>query len=167
MKKSVKISIIAIVIMLIGGGLFTRNVVYPLKFKDDIVKYSKEYKVDPYVVASVINIESRFGEGFKYEKGRKTGVMQITDVTAEKWAKEMGIKNFDPTTIGNTSVNIQLGTWYLGKAWNEKNSSIKSIVERWIVRNNDNKNSDSVDRYEKDVTKSKGMYKILYPGLDK
>jgi len=45
--------------LIIVVGLTFLTIRYPIGYKNIIVKYSKEYKLDPYLVASIINVESK------------------------------------------------------------------------------------------------------------
>ncbi len=69
------------------------KITYPLGYLDLIKKYSKEYNVDPYLVAAIINVESRYDkEAISSKKAR--GLMQISPTTGEWAAQELAIEDF-------------------------------------------------------------------------
>ncbi|WP_164509022.1 transglycosylase SLT domain-containing protein [Clostridium rectalis] len=162
MKKLIGIIIICVILI---GGYFTTKSIYPLKYKDSITKYSKEFNVDPYLICSIIFSESGFRDSLStYSPGGKNGVMQISDDTAQKWAKEIGLKDFDVKSISNPDINIKLGSWYLSKiSKNSKNT--EDLVEKWMTRNNNSLNDDAIKNYSKTLTSTEKMYKILYKNL--
>ena len=63
--------------------------VYPLKYEEYIIKYSKKYDVDPTLVAAVIMQESRFNPSAVSYAGAE-GLMQFMPGTAATMAKETG-----------------------------------------------------------------------------
>ncbi len=72
-------------------------------FEGDINKYSKEFGVDKYLIASVIKIESDFNKKAISSKGAK-GLMQLMDFTAKKYNVKDSFNSAD---------NIMGGTHYL------------------------------------------------------
>src|SRR5690606_41915421 len=87
MKKLFKALIIFLVVMvaIILIGYILRQSswygkrTYPLKYGEYIVKYSKEYSLDPCLVAAVIWTESRFNPEATSPKDAM-GLMQITQI---------------------------------------------------------------------------------------
>ena len=63
--------------------------IYPLKYEDEIKKYSDAYSLDEHLVMAIISAESKFDENAVSPKGAK-GLMQLKDETAS-WCME----NFD------------------------------------------------------------------------
>ncbi|WMJ79907.1 hypothetical protein RBU49_13680 [Clostridium sp. MB40-C1] len=55
MKKMISIPIIFI--LLLSNLFILRNCIYKIEFKEEIIKYSTKYKVDPYLCASIANLE--------------------------------------------------------------------------------------------------------------
>lgn len=108
------------VALLIAAGIiaFYNNIswfmkyLYPLRYEEQIVMYSDKYDVDPYLVAAVIKVESRFLPQVVSHQGA-VGLMQIMPTTADWAAKTMGIKDFSIGDLKNADTNINIGTWYL------------------------------------------------------
>lgn len=109
-----------VVTLLIAAGLlaFYNNVswfmryLYPLKYEEEIAVYSEKYDLDPYLVAAVIRVESRFLPHVVSHKGA-VGLMQIMPATADWAAEAMGLKDFHVDDLKNADTNIRIGTWYL------------------------------------------------------
>lgn len=43
---------------------------YPIQYKDEIRQYSQTYEVDPFLVASIIRVETNFKTSKQSHKGR-------------------------------------------------------------------------------------------------
>ena len=84
--------------------------IYPVKFKKHIIKYSKENGVDPYLVTSIIFVESKFYPKAVSKKGAR-GVMQIMPQTGEWVAEQIGIKIIIPMIF---LILKQILNWELG-----------------------------------------------------
>ena len=85
---------------------------YPTDYEEYVLKYCKEYQVDPVLVFSVIKVESNFDHQATSEVGAR-GLMQLME-DAYDWVKfrldddsESYDDMYDPET------NIKYGTYYL------------------------------------------------------
>lgn len=82
--------------------------IYPLKYEDEIKKYSDAYSLDEHLVMAIISAESKFDENAVSPKGAK-GLMQLKDETAS-WCME----NFDiEKSLDKNALNINIGCAYL------------------------------------------------------
>jgi soluble lytic murein transglycosylase len=100
-----------VLILLASAGLFYITLVYPLEYKDIITANAREHNIDPKLVASVINTESRFNAECVSNKGA-VGLMQVMPSTAEYMVQKYGLPDglinlYDP------AANIAIGTQYL------------------------------------------------------
>lgn len=84
---------------------------YPMKNLEIIEKYSTEYKVDDYLVASIINVESHFNSEVISSKGA-IGLMQLLPSTAEWVAGKLKIQ-FVAQDLLDPEINIKIGSYYL------------------------------------------------------
>ncbi|MEG1001835.1 transglycosylase SLT domain-containing protein [Clostridium sp.] len=163
MRKIISIIVIGLIVV-IGAGFAVREVVFPIKDKDIIEKYAKEYNVEPELVASIINFETRF-EPVKNTGKNGAGLMKLTADTGEKIAKEMGDTNFNKDDIDKDDTNIKLGTYYISKNGGE---NLSDLVGNWAIRNGENKEDKfddkqyAKDNYTKKIETRKDIYKVLY-----
>lgn len=152
---------------------------FPLKYSENIIKYSKEYNLDPFLVAAVIKTESNFDEGAKSNKNAY-GLMQITPDTAEWAAEKMNINSFKTEMLYNPDFNIRMGCWYLNnlkKEFNDNNELVlaaynggRGNVQKWLKsaeHSVDGKNLHYIpfketDKYIKKVKVNYNIYKYLY-----
>lgn len=74
--------LVAVLVIILGFAALYNNIgwfmryIYPLKYEQSIVSHAKEYDVDPYLVASVIKVESNFSPKVVSKQGA-IGLMQI------------------------------------------------------------------------------------------
>ena len=120
-------STILIVLLLVGATMVYMKITYPLGYLDLIKKYSKEYNVDPYLVAAIINVESRYDkEAISSKKAR--GLMQISPTTGEWAAQELAIEDFTLEKLFEPEINIIIGTWYLKVLSEEFDNNLQLIL---------------------------------------
>jgi len=116
----------ASVIVLINSKWFLR-LLYPLHFEEIIFKYSEFYDLDPYLVAAIIKVESKFLPGAISSKGAR-GLMQIMPETGRWAAEQMGLEEFSPGDLFDPETNIKIGTWYLNQLRREFNNDIDLVL---------------------------------------
>lgn len=88
------------------------KLLYPLYHDETIKKYSKQFDVDPYLVAAVIRVESKFYHKAESRVGAK-GLMQIMPETGEWVANKLLLENYTVEKLYDPEYNIQIGIWYL------------------------------------------------------
>ncbi|MBO3444710.1 transglycosylase SLT domain-containing protein [Clostridium sp. CCUG 7971] len=99
MKKIISIAIAILIIL--GGAFFAvRTLLFPVKYKSDIKSISSEYKIDPYVLATLAHFESRFDDK-KYEKNSNNGILRFSDKSSTELAKELNMSGFTPKDLVN------------------------------------------------------------------
>lgn len=94
-----------------GAGIVLR-ILYPLPYTELIGDAAARYDLDPFLVAAVIRVESRFFEGAVSEPGAR-GLMQVLPDTGRWVAEQIGIGDFRPAMLFDPRTNITIGTWYL------------------------------------------------------
>lgn len=164
MKKALSI-IISLLVLIVGGVVVARTAVYPVKDIPEIKSIAKEYKIDPYFLASIGHFESRFDEK-DYEKNDNNGILRFSDETSIKLAHELNIQNFKSSDLVNDKTSLKLGAYYLSKF---KDEGLSKMVQEWNVRN---KVDDTIDRrayakeyYVPKIEKNMKIIKILYPEM--
>ncbi|EQK41221.1 transglycosylase SLT domain protein [[Clostridium] bifermentans ATCC 638] len=165
MKKTLSIIIISLLVLIVGGVVVARTVVYPVKDISEIKSISKEYNIDPYFLAAIGHFESRFDEK-DYAKNDNNGILRLSDETSIKLAHELNMKNFKPSDLVDDRTSLKLGAYYLSKF---KDEGLSKMVQEWNVRN---KVDDTMDRrayakeyYVPKIENNIKIIKMLYPEM--
>lgn len=83
---------------------------------DELIRaVAAQHGVDPMLVKAVVWRESRF-DPQKFGSAGERGLMQVTERAASEWVKETHAANFRVEELFDPKVNLQAGTWYLGRA---------------------------------------------------
>ena len=114
------------------------------RYDDLISQASERYGVAPELIKAIIWRESQFQPRKVGSQGER-GLMQITEKAAVDWARAEKIQTFVPTDLFDPKVNIEAGTWYLGRAlkrWSSKDDPVPfalaeynaglTRVQRWV-----------------------------------
>lgn len=109
MKKLILGIILLIIIIAVTIIMFFA--VFPKKYSAYIDKYSEEFGIDKYVIASVINIESSYNPKSVSNAGA-IGLMQLLPSTAFDMASRLNI-TISEKDLFNEDINIKLGAYYL------------------------------------------------------
>lgn len=182
---SIKKSIKNFLTLILTLGLFiiiasvVVSALYPIAYRDSINEYSREYNLDPFLVASIINVESNYDKNATSSKNAK-GLMQIGESTG-LWASEvLGINNYYPEMLYVPEVNIRIGTWYLNQLNKEFNNNQDLVlaaynagsgnVNKWLLDgeySNDKENLHTIPfketaNYLKKVNLSHQVYSRFY-----
>lgn len=142
MKKAVIIS--SVFIIFVSIIIVMIFILFPKKYKDEIDTYATKYNLDKYLVASVINIESRYDKNSISNAGA-VGLMQLLPTTAEDVSNRIGYE-YDYDKLFDANTNIELGCFYLSYLLNMFDGNIinslcaynwgLSNVKDWIERGN-------------------------------
>jgi soluble lytic murein transglycosylase len=182
-SKVVKNKMVVIFVIIIGVLALYNNLswfmkyIYPLKYEQTIIRYSNEYGVDPFLVASVIKVESNFSPDVISGQGA-IGLMQLMPKTAFWAAEEIGMQEIQIEDLRNPDINIKIGTWYLSSLLEEFNEDItlslaaynggRGNVSKWIESGMLDKNKEEeipfleTRNFVARVRKSYIWYKRLY-----
>jgi soluble lytic murein transglycosylase len=85
-----------------------------------------EHHLDPMLVKAVVWRESRFDPKKRGAHGER-GLMQVSEVAANEWARENKIAGFTPDRLFDPKTNLEAGTWYLHRAmqhWTHQSAPI-------------------------------------------
>lgn len=85
---------------------------HPLAYESLVRTTAAEYDLDPALLAAVIASESGFDADAVSSAGA-VGLMQILPSTGTSIANRRGLDGFDPATLSEPAVNLDLGAWYL------------------------------------------------------
>ena len=149
----------------------------PFLYDELIVKYGLQNGVDPPLLKAVIWKESRFNAQARGDKG-EIGLMQLLPGGAVKdWEDRFHQKVKSKGLLTNPELNIQIGSWYLGRAlerWKdyterealalcEYNAGLKR-ADSWKPLLHDgevipNIDIESTRKYVKDILERRDKYK--------
>lgn len=126
---------------------------YPLGFFDEVLKFSKQNNLDPYLTLAVIREESRFNPK-ALSRSRAHGLMQIIPSTGRLIAKDLGLLSFRRRQMYQVDTNLMMGTYYLKNLISSFDGNIALAlagynggpgrVRKWVNNwyNGDNRNLD-------------------------
>lgn len=161
--------------------------IYPLKYTDLIIKYSKAYDEDPYLVSAIIKVESGFNPSARSNKNAM-GLMQIMPSTGEWAAQMMGINGFRQEMLFEPETNIMIGCWYLSNLRDEFSTEDKETslllmlaaynggrgnVRKWLLDKRYSQTGTTLDQipfketdsYVKKVVFNEKIYRWLYGSI--
>lgn len=182
-KKSrlgvVLVIVLVLIAFAINSSTSVLKVAYPLKYKEYVYKYSAQYKVDPYLVFSIIKAESGFDpKATSHKKAR--GLMQISEVTANWGAKTLKIEKFSYDKLYDPETNISIGCWYINNLMREFGDNTQVVlaaynggsgnVSEWLKDTRYSKSGSTLDKipfketenYVKKVQNYYSVYKKIY-----
>lgn len=124
------------------------TILFPLEYVDHINKYSKEYDVDPLLIAAVINVESKYRKDAVSPKDAR-GLMQIGPTTGRWAGEELNIANYNENMLFIPEINIRIGSWYLSRLKTEFGDNLDLILAAY------NAGSGNVQKWRLDDLYSK------------
>ena len=186
LKKTIRFLIIFLIILLVYFLLFKiikidkkiLKIIYPLKYSEYVEMYSKEYRIDLYLIYAIIKAESNFKEDAE-STSNAIGLMQITKETAFETAKKIKIE-ISKEDIFNPKININLGTKYfktlLDKYDNNEKLAIIAYnagignVDKWIKEKTIKEDASDIENvpfketnnYVRKILRDYEIYKKLY-----
>lgn len=180
-RRLIVFLVLALLVVSIGGVvLYSR---YPLYYKSYIGEFADKYDIDPYLVISIINVESGYDKDAVSRKDAR-GLMQIAESTGEWAAEKLEIENYDKEILFDPKTNIEIGTWYLKNLAGEFDAKRDLVlaaynggsgnVNKWLKDkeySSDGKKLDKIpfketENYLKKVKSDYESYKKLYKDID-
>lgn len=173
LKKIISLFLILVVLSLI------MSLIYPLGYKEYINEYALEYEVDPFLIAAVINVESKYNKNAISSKDAK-GLMQIGPKTGEWISEILDIDSYNENLLFDPKINIMFGSWYLNQLKKDFNNDLDLVlaaynagsgnVTKWLGDKSYSEDGDSLDYipfketedYLKRVNLNYKIYKLLY-----
>lgn len=168
---------IVIMIFLIIAVMLTPTIMkmcYPLQYEELIYTYSKKNSVDPYLIMSIISVESGFDKDAVSSKNAK-GLMQIKDETFEWCIEKFGIDE----NLSDHEKNIAAGCAYFRYLIDRFGSNTdlalaaynagEGNVSSWLKEYDNNSRSllgsipfAETEKYVEKVKKREKIYRFLY-----
>jgi len=167
MKKT--ICWILVLISIIALFLLSFYKIFPIKYKDTIVEYTKQYNLQPELVSSLIFAESGYDKDAKSSAGA-IGLMQVLPSTAVEIAEKLQKVNYD---LYNPKDNIEFGCYYLNYLLEYYNGDILYALCAYNAGLNNvsywNFDGDiekipikQTKNYIKKILKNQRIYKLFY-----
>ena len=97
--------------------------VYPLKYVEEVERYSEEYEIDKFLVYAIIKAESNFESNITSTSGA-CGLMQLMESTAKEMAGKVGYDYTVKEALYQPEVNIMLGTKYFSELLRQYNNNV-------------------------------------------
>ena len=180
MRRAFKLlfTIVIIYFVLQAGTLLLKGTLFPIKYSNYVVEYSKEYNVDPMLVMAIMKAESNFNEDAQSRKDAR-GLMQITGSTGSWIAEQIGVENFSVDMLKKPQISIMFACWYLNNLYKEFGNEDLVIaaynagrgnVQKWLNNPQYSKDGENLhyipfketEKYVKKVNTYKNIYISLY-----
>lgn len=180
-------TLLAIIVVLVGitflfvrGPAFWLRSYYPLSHTQSIATSSARHTVSPFLVAAVINAESKWEPGTRSSAGA-VGLMQILPSTAEDLAQSGAVnaEKYPLAALSEPAVNIEYGTAYL-RYLVDRYHEIETVLaaynaglrhaDEWAAKGGDIRAAiefPETKHYVLRVMRGKDRYEELYPNAFK
>lgn len=148
LKKIIKVISLLLIIIIIMNYKNVLKKFFPTDYQEIVTTYAEKYNLDPYLVYSIIKVESGFDASAKSYKGA-IGLMQIMPQTGEYISNLLGEQGFTEGKLYDPEINIRYGTYYFSKLYKSfyKNLDIalaaynggEGNVKSWIKKDSEGK----------------------------
>jgi peptidoglycan lytic transglycosylase len=85
---------------------------FPLPYRADLERYSKQNKLDPFLMAALIRQESEF-DAKVTSRANARGLAQIEPATGRELSRKLKIPKYTTAKLFQPALNLQFGTYYL------------------------------------------------------
>ncbi|MFH1067899.1 MAG: lytic transglycosylase domain-containing protein [bacterium] len=85
------------------------------RYDGHIAEAAQKYDISPDLIRAVVWQESDFDERAT-GRAQERGLMQVTPVAGQEWAKREKIADFKPEDLFDPHTNIFAGSWYLARS---------------------------------------------------
>jgi soluble lytic murein transglycosylase len=160
-----------------GAVLYVRTTAWyarlwhPLRYTTIVRTYAQQQKLDPALLAAVIDTESKFNADARSSAGA-VGLMQLTPATAQGIALYTHGTKFQLSDLTNPDINVRYGTWYLRSLLDRYHSERlalaaynagKGNVDSWLALHEGIQFADTRAYVDK-VESLKKLYRRVYAG---
>jgi soluble lytic murein transglycosylase len=145
------------------------EMLYPVPFRESLLKHAPNRNVDPRFVLSIARQESRFQPDAKSVAAAR-GMMQFIPATANDVATELKLAKFEQDDLYNADTALLFGAQYLSNLFKQFPDQPQAVagaynggadnLARWIARSR----SNEADRYVPEIGFSQTkdyVYKVL------
>ncbi|HVN04047.1 MAG TPA: transglycosylase SLT domain-containing protein [Bryobacteraceae bacterium] len=155
------------------------QLLFPLPYKQELVRNAAARSLDPYMLAAIIRQESEFNPQALSAR-HAYGLIQVEPATGRALARRAGVRRFSNRSLFQPAVNLKLGSYYLrglldqwGGKWEETLASYnagKSRVNDWVTWNQYREPAEFVEsipfaetrEYVEAVLRNATVYRQLY-----
>lgn len=144
-RRMVRIAAATIIISalsaIIVNAPWFRRMAYPIHYQGPIAAYARANRVDPFLIAAIIKVESRYNAKATSHRGAR-GLMQIMPQTGEWAAGRLGLTGYTADALFDPDTNIAIGSWYVSQLLKQADGNLTTAlaaynggpthVERWI-----------------------------------
>jgi soluble lytic murein transglycosylase len=143
---------------------------YPLRYQTIVRTYAQQQRLDPALLAAVIETESKFDPNARSSAGA-VGLMQLTPATAQGIATRTHGTKFQLSDLVNPDINVRYGTYYLRLLLDRYDDNERlalaaynageAQVDSWIAENEGIRFSETRAYVDK-VERLKKLYRRVY-----
>ena len=155
------------------------QMLFPLPYRDDVMRSAVSHDLDPYSVAALIRQETEFNPDAHSPKDAY-GLMQLVPATGRLVGRQQGISVVGTQSLLNPAINIRLGTQYLRSQldlwngdWAETLAAYNAgpgRVRQWLTWGNYREPAEFVEsipftetrEYVQAVLRNAEMYRTIY-----
>jgi len=140
-RLAVILAVLSMLVSLVIGTPWVQRMLNPIHFADLTTVYSRRHDLDPFLVAAIMRVESRYQPDAVSSKGAR-GLMQLMPDTGRWAAGCLGIEGYSDDFLFEPEVNIRIGAWYLRQLLNQFEGNLTvalaaynggpSNVEKWL-----------------------------------
>ena len=140
-RLAVILAVLSMLVSIAIGTPWIQRKLNPIHYVDLITVYSRRHSLDPFLVAAIMRVESRFQPDAVSSKGAR-GLMQLMPDTGRWAAGYLGINGYSDDLLYEPEVNIRIGAWYLRQLLNQFDGNLAvalaaynggpSNVEKWL-----------------------------------
>lgn len=113
-NSAAKRSVVAERASRVNAEIAQSSSLYPVQYREAILRATARYKVDPRLVLSIMRQESNFRPRAKSQAAAR-GLLQLTIDTALKYAPRAGLNNLQDIELYRPETNILVGGVYLSE----------------------------------------------------
>ncbi len=166
----------AVTLLGMRGPAWFQRFYYPLEYRQEILSAAKLHRINPYLIAAVIEAESGFDPDTRSNAGA-VGLMQVMPDTAEELLEDdlVSANAVEGRQLSDPRANIEYGTAYLRylvdryheveKVLAAYNAGLRH-VDRWSAKGGDIREAiefPETKRYVLRVVRARERYERLYP----
>jgi soluble lytic murein transglycosylase len=145
---------------------------YPLRYQAIVRTYAQQQRLDPALLAAVIETESKFNADARSSAGA-VGLMQLTPATAEGIAQYTHGTTFRVSDLTTPDINVRYGTYYLRLLLTKYHGNERlalaaynagqGTVDGWLAQHEGIQFADTRAYVDK-VERLKKLYRRVYAG---